>query len=169
MARRKRVEWEYGAVFAVPLIDGSYGIGQAIGSMMTNIVHSAFFSTRFQSLPSSLPALRRDDVVALLSTWKQSLNFGEWPILGVARFIVEASEFPNERFRDAGYVGATHYDEGIVQEFLSAYHGLTPWNTSYDERYYDALLREGVARPTAAIILPAEARQKYRVEKGWVK
>jgi hypothetical protein len=169
MARRKRVEWEYGAVFAIPLIDGSYGIGQAIASMMPNIVHSAFFSARFHSLPSSLPALRRDDVVALLSTWKESLNFGEWPVLGAATFIVETGEFPNERFRGVGYVGAKHYDEGIVQKFLSAYHGLTPWNTMHDERYYDTLLREGVARPPSAIILSPEARQKYRVEKGWVK
>ena len=169
MARRKKVKWNYGDVFAVPLVDGSWSMGQAIGSMMTHIVYCAFFDTRFQSLPSSPPLSPRPPIVALLATWKESLNFGDWPVVATSPLVVEVAEFSNERFRAGGYVGAKHYDEGIVADFLSAYHGLAPWNIMADERYYDALLREGVARPASAIVLSGDARQKYRVEKGWVK
>ena len=158
----KRVKWQYGAVFVLPLTDGSFSIGQAIDSMMTHIVYCAFFSTRYQNLPDSLPVLDRNDVISLVAVWKRSLNIGHWPIIGVAPLVVPKQDFPNEQFRDNGYIGAKHYDEGIAEDLVSAYHGLIPWNVMFKEDYYDSMLLNGIERPQSAVVLSGEDRRKYR-------
>jgi hypothetical protein len=163
----KRVSWEPGSVFAVPLADGSYGCGQAIALMMPNIVYCALTSHRFQELPSECPAIERGDIISLVAVWRNSLGSGKWPIVCVISPIVEKAEFTNERFAARGYVGAKHYDEEIAAEFLSAYFGLIPWNGQwYREWYLDELLAPGVERPASAVILSSEERHTYRVDRG---
>ena len=34
----------------------------------------------------------------------------------------------------------TSYQTGIIEMFLNAYFGLTPWDECYDPHYYDNLL-----------------------------
>jgi hypothetical protein len=75
---------------------------------------------------------------------------------------VTKREFPNERFAGTGYIGAKHYTVGILQKFLSAYHGLIPWNSMEDESYFDTLLGPGIDRPANVVVLPPGERQKYR-------
>jgi hypothetical protein len=104
------------------------------------------------------------DVATLTATWRQPLNRGEWLCLGVAPEIFRKSEFPNERYASKGYVGATNYDAGLLANFLSAFHGLLPWNVMHDPAYYDKLLRPGLARPSSVQILNERDRENYRRE-----
>ena len=158
----KRSRWAPGAVYAVPLADGSFGFAQAIDAMMDNVIYVALFDNRVHEAPSGPPVLDRQRVVSLAATWRQHLNRGDWAPLGVVAPVVRKSDFPNERFARAGYVGAKHYDAGILADFLSAYQGLLPWNVLYDEGYYDHLLAPGVARPSTVRVLDGEARTAYR-------
>lgn len=165
MTGRKRVSWAAGAVYAVPLGDGSYGLAQAIDAMMVNVIYVALFAARVPELPAAPPPLRREAVVALTATWRQHLNRGDWPYIGEAATVVRKGAFPSEQFAKAGYVGARHYDAGLLAKFLAAYHGLLPWNVMHVEDYYDRLLAPGVSRPAAAVLLDPAARAAYRAEK----
>lgn len=164
MTNRKRVRWAPGAVYAVPLTDGSYGLAQAIDAMMVNVIYVALFAARLPAVPEVVPELRPETIVSLAATWRQDLDRGDWPYVGGAPLVVRKAAFPNERFAASGYVGAKHYDAGILADFLSAYHGLLPWNVMHVEDYYDRLLAPGVPRPDTAQLLDPAARAAYRAE-----
>ena len=157
----RKARWKPGMVYAVPLEGGSFGLAQSIDAMTVNIIYVAVFSHRLPAPPPSPPELAPIAAVALLATRRQALNRGEWLSLGLAPPAFKKRHFPNERFVSEGYVGAKIYDAGLIAEFLSAYHGLLPWNVMAEENYYEAMLKPGVS-PTKAIILSSEERLAYR-------
>lgn len=148
--------------YAVPLSDGSFGIAQAGDAMMTNVIYVVLFKNRLAGLPDDPPHLQRRAAVALSATWRHALNRGDWPSLKQVPEVFLKSDFPNERFARSGYVGAKHYDAGGLCNFLSAYHGLVPWNVMHDPAYYDQFLLPGLKRPDSAVLLDPEARANYR-------
>jgi len=152
-------------IYGVPLTDGSFCFAQAVDAMMTNVVYVALFADRVSAEPDAAPDLVGREPVSLSATWRQDLNGGTWKALDVQPLTCAKTAFPNERFAAAGYVGAKHYDSGILAEFLEAYHGLLPWNAMADENYFDKLLAPGVPRPSSAVILDAASRTAYRLEK----
>lgn len=153
-------------VYAVPLADGSFGVAQAGEAQgpFVNVIYVVLFAERYTHIPDQVPTMNRDSAVSLVATWRQALNRGEWISLGVASEIFRKSEFPNERYANKGYVGAENYDAGLLADFLSAFHGLLPWNVMHDPAYYDKLLRPGLPRPQTARILNESDREKYRRE-----
>ena len=165
-SKRKQPRWKTGMVYAVPLKDGSFGIaqsGDAQGEFI-NVIYVALFADRYTHIPDEAPPLNRDAAISLTATWRQALNRGEWPSLGVAPEIFKKSEFPNERYARKGYVGAKNYDAGLLADFLSAFHGLLPWNVMHDPSYYDGFLRPGLPRPQSVRILEEREREIYRRE-----
>lgn len=158
----RRSRWVPGTVYAVPLEDGSFGFAQAIDAMMVNVIYVVLFADHVSDFPMDPPPLERRRVVSLAATQRQQLNGGEWLRIGVVPPIAHKAEFPNERFARNGYVGATHYDAGVLADFLSAYHGLLPWNVMHEEDYNDRLLAPGVRRPVSARVLDATSRAAYR-------
>lgn len=163
-AERKQARYAAGMVYAVPLTDGSFGVAQAgepQGNFI-NVIYVTLFSQRYVQRPALPPALSIDAVVSLSATWRQALNRGGWLALGVAPALVRREQFPNEQFAAQGYVGAKHYDAGILAEFLSAWHGFLPWNVMHDPSYFDRLLLAGQARPGTAQVLSESERASYR-------
>ncbi len=156
-------------VFGLPLEDGSFGIAQAIDSMWENVVYVAIFSDRFDELPESIVNLDPENIVSLGATWKQDLNNGSWAKIGTLHPVVTKSQFPNEKYADSGYVGATNSDAGLFCKFLSAYHGLKPWNVMHQEDYWDKYLNAGKGAPSTIIVLNAQQREKCRLEVMGVK
>jgi len=153
-------------VYAVPLTDGSFGIAQAGEAQgpFVNVIYVALFADRYTHMPDKVLDLKRGSALSLTATWRQALNRGEWPSLGVAPEMFKTSEFPNERYANKGYVGAVNYDAGLLADFLSAFHGLLPWNVMHDPAYYDGLLRPGLPRPQSVRILDERERENYRRE-----
>ena len=164
--KRKQSRWKPGTVYAVPLRDGSFGIAQAgeAQGALVNVIYVALFSDRYTRIPDEVPALERESAVSLVATWRQALNRGEWLSVGVAQELFKKSEFPNERYASDGYVGAKNYDAGLLAEFLSAFHGLLPWNVMHNPAYYDGLLRPGLSRPPSVKMLTERERETYRRE-----
>ena len=165
----KRVRWKSGSVYAIPLTDGSFGICQAIDTMMPNVIYIAVFSYKFDELPEEIPPLNKRDVLNLGATWKQSLNNGSWAGLGETFPIVQKSDFPNEQFAHDGYIGAKNADAGVFSKFLSACFGLIPWNTMFDPNYWEEYLNTPHKRPEGIRVLNQEKREKYRVEVMGIK
>lgn len=165
----KRPRYKPGMVYAVPLADGTFGIAQAGAAMWPQVIYVALYADRLESLPTAAPPLSRANAVSLAATWKKQLNRGPWIPLGVANEVATLAEFPNETHKDQGYVGAKNHDAEILAEFLSAWHGLLPWNVMFDPAYYDELLAKDAPPSDKIRILDAAERAAYRESVFGVK
>jgi hypothetical protein len=152
MARRKRIKWDYGDVFGVPLADGTFGLIQAIDHWMPRWIYTAVTDGRITSLIATGAVTQPGKLIALLAVDDAPLDFGGFPRVGRALPMARRRDFPNEAFGDSAYVGAKSYTGGIVAAFLSAWHKLAPWNVYKDEAYFDKLLISGVARPSNVLM-----------------
>jgi hypothetical protein len=150
MSRRKRIQWEHGDLFAVPLVDGSFGIVQAIDHWMPHWIYTAVTDQRVEAVPPTATVHGRGRVISLIAVSDDAFDFGAFTRVGTASALARRKDFPNERFAQSGYVGAKSYTDGIVADFLSAWHGLSPWTQYKDPEYFDKLLVSGVRRPPHA-------------------
>jgi hypothetical protein len=152
---RKKVQWSTRDLFTVPLTDGSRVIGQILDIMLPNIVSAAFVGERVDhgaSLPD-LGSIHRKHLVAALSTWRDPLDSGHWPIIGRKDLLLSRREWPNEQYRSNNWIGAKHQSTAAVEAFLHAYFGMRPWDAwQHDPLFYDKLLLEGVKRPGNVVL-----------------
>lgn len=154
-------------VYGVPLTDGTFGYVQAIAQAMVNVIDIAVFRTRSSGLAAVPPALPRADLIALMATWRQDLNCGQWAAIGLAPLAVAQSEMPNQIVIATGTkIGVKLFDGGLVVDLLEAWHGLSPWNVSFDETYFDALLLPGIRRPATAVVLRPDERAAFRARSA---
>jgi hypothetical protein len=158
----KRSRWKAGNIYALPLVDGSFGMAQATVATpgLAGVVNVAVFDYRCPSVAQCPSTVARERVIALLGTWRAEMNGGYWALVGRAEPCVSAEEFPNLQLKSL--VGHTHHSGGVIENLVSAYHGLLPWNVNYREDYYDVLLAPGVWRPKTARVLNALELATYR-------
>jgi hypothetical protein len=52
-------------------------------------------------------------------------------------------------------VGACIEGSGAMNKLLTAYHGLSYWDTYFDPEYFDKLLLKGIKRPVNVLFKPA--------------
>lgn len=148
MKRRQRIKWNDGDAFAVPLIDGSFALVQAVEHWMPRWVYTAVTNQRFMQLPSEIGHIPAGAIISLLAVSDDPFSFGSFARLGSMPPLACRSDFPNEHFVDKGYIGAKSYTPQILIDFLSAWHGLAQWNQYKDPRYFETLLIPGIERPT---------------------
>lgn len=102
-------------------------------------------------------------MVSIQATWRTTLNGGWWAKLGTAPLVVQPEDCPNQQILAQGGrgVGCTHSSQEVLEDFLSSYHGLIPWNLhpAFD---FDKRLFPGVARPQAAKIIDAASLRLYQ-------
>src|SRR5262249_8704383 len=65
----KRSRWKPGNVYALPLVDGSFGIAQAIVATpgLPGVLNIAVFDNRFPALSECCKTVARNRVIALLA------------------------------------------------------------------------------------------------------
>lgn len=155
---RKKIDWSPGDLFTVRLKDNSRVIGQVLDLMMPNIVSVAFADIRLDDDSSTVDpsSFSRERAFATLSTWRDPLDSGHWPIVGHKPFVLQRREWPNEQYRSNDWIGAKHYNTALVEAFLNAYYGLAPWDTWYDPLFFDRLLFDGTKRPPNVILTKAQ-------------
>lgn len=145
MARKPKQQWLEGDYFCVPLVDGTYAVGQVIGIIPNalNSVLCVFFSQHFHTPPSApqseVSVLERDLISALFVT-RELLDSGRWKVFS------NGVPFPIRKYLDIDALEAAHFvgvkviGAGIIEEFLSAYYALLPWNDYFKPDYLDGLL-----------------------------
>ena len=147
----KRQNPVFGALFTVPLLDGSFAIGQIVGRepKVFNSWTCAFSRTRIPKKESAkLPeTLELESVVAVQFVTGDLLMKGRWRIYVHAPVRLLRSDFPYERLRANGWIGAKMIGSRNIESFLSAYHGLGYWDEMKDPDYYDQLLLPRIKRP----------------------
>jgi len=140
MATKKRQQWDVGDLFLIRQQDGLWSAGQILDRMMANVASCAFYAVRVAEPNSLGPSLPPDSLIAVATVTRDGLDSGAWKVVGHAPIGVERRLWPNEPFRDVGWIGAKIYDAGIIEEFLDAFHGLVPWDKWKDPNYLDRLL-----------------------------
>ena len=153
---RKRQRHKVGDVFAIPLVDGSFALGQVLSYEpdALNSVGCAFYSIRAPDRKSLVvpQLLSRENIVSILLTTKDLLTRGRWPVLENRATSIPLAHCPYDRFRSLKWVGVTIEGSAIVEQFLSGYHGLSPWDQFADPKYLDALLLDASLRPSNVLL-----------------
>jgi hypothetical protein len=151
---RKRQVWSIGDVFAIPLEDGTFGVGQIIGyePQALNSAAIALFDLKLSKIGDDPPDVDAAGIFAMLFSTRELLDSGVWRVLGQKPVPVPDRDHPYERLRSKGFIGAAIEGAGIVRRFVNAYFGLAPWNPYKDPEYFDKLLIEPAKRPTVRLV-----------------
>ena len=158
MPRKRKEQWRNGDVFTVPQRDGMRSIGQILDTMMANVVTCAFYDIRCApDCPPAQLSLSPDKLISCVSVAKWHLDSGAWEVvLRGQPLMVDREHWANERYRSQGWVGAIHYDPGIIEDFLDAFYGLVPWDDYHDPHYLDSLLVSPNKKPSNIVLKKRE-------------
>ena len=154
MARAKQ-KWKIGDVFGIPTPDGKYVVAQIIAQEpeVLNSVSVAIFDARIEGVADARDiSLESEAVFSTVFTTRDLLDSGDWPIIENGEVVVPRSLFPHKDKRSTGFVGAKVIGSGIVNEFVSAFYGLVPWDDWKDPHYLDALLLSPEKKPANVLL-----------------
>lgn len=157
--RPPRVPWAVGDIFAAPLADGSFAMGQVLWeeTFAKGFTGRAPTVALFEHRVTNLEAVDLDEGVtartlAILHVQSDSLDGGSWRILGRRSVVDDPFSGPC-----TGRDGLKTSWDGL-QVLANAWHGLEPWNQFFRTDFLDQLLMRGVERPASAVMLTAEER-----------
>lgn len=155
MAKKKEIKWGNGDVFAVPLLDGSFVMGQVLDLQMKNVVRVALFNNKTININEATidNCCKSQDLISLITCTIDKLDNNSWGIIGNKAIEIPFSLFPNEQFRNKGWVGAKTYGSAILEKFLNAFYGLVPWDDLADPFYLDKLLFNQSKKPSDLVYL----------------
>ena len=146
-----RKTWDVGNLFAIPLTDGGYSLGQVLGreGQVLNSITCAFYKTRLSAsdLRSVQAVPDPDDLIAVQFITKDLLTRRVWKVLGNFPVTLPRAVLPHEDKREQGWIGAKVIGSGIMVHFLNAWFGLEPWDQMHDPNYFDQLLLRPGLRP----------------------
>lgn len=140
-----------GEVFVIPLEGQKYfGIGEVLKVTpdALNSVICIFYSHRFSSLENlNIDELSDENVISVQFITPDLIESRIWKVVG-ENDPYDPEDFLNfKELESDGFIGVDIIGSGNIRKFLSAYHGLLPWNCMYKEEYFDELLYPGVERP----------------------
>lgn len=155
--RQKRQSWQIGDLFCIPTTDAKLALGQIIGQEpgVLNSVTIALFDERYEALPEVRKGHHASSksLYSVLFTTRDLLDSGHWPVAGKAEIEISKDLYPYEHLRGEGFVGAKVIGSGIVNKFVNAYYGLTPWDDWKDPYYLDQLLLSPQKKPVERLLL----------------
>lgn len=140
-----------GSAFLIPLDDGSASLAQIVEIVpdVLNSITIAMFDRRIIELNSmpKLVSLQNERLVSCQFVTRDLFSNGVW--LQIARVPVDIScdRLPYRDTEKHRWIGAKMIGSGNIRKFLSAYHGLRPWNEMLDPDYYSKLLLPGIPVP----------------------
>ena len=125
-----------------------WSTGQVLDQILPNVITCAFFDDRVEDPNQWNRRLPSERLISVVSVTRERLDSGDWRVVGTGPIMVERRLWPNEQFRDKGWIGAKVYDASILEEFLDAFHGLAPWDDWKEPDYLDRLLLFPGKKPT---------------------
>ena len=109
------------------------------------------FDERYKNQPETNVSCNLKNLISLVATTREQLDFEVWKILGNKKIEIPKDDYPNEKFRNNGWIGSKIYDAAVVEEFLDAFYALVPWDNWADPTYLDKLLVDKTKRPNKLI------------------
>jgi hypothetical protein len=151
MARRKQ-SWNIGDIFTVQIKDQRFVLGQIVGreAEVLNSVSVAFYDLRCDAIQEAqdISSLDLEKIFSILFVTRESLDSGDWQIVGSCAINIPKEWMPYEHLRSKRFVGAKVIGSGIIDEFLNAYYALVPWDDWKDPQYLDRLLLSVDKKPS---------------------
>lgn len=153
MAKKKQ-NWNSGDIFAVPLGDGSFSLGQVISHEQhcMDSVLCAYASTLTSDINTITWLPKIEDIISIQITSRDSLDKHIWRVVSHSEPLNLDASFDIKSLREKRYVGASIKGSGAMNKLLSAYHGLSYWDIYFDPEYFDKLLLAGVKRPENVLL-----------------
>jgi hypothetical protein len=155
-SKKKKCEWSVGDVFYIPLSDKDVVLGQIVGreADVLNSVTVALFDVKCtpEDATAALPFIAASRAFAVLFTTRDLLDMGEWPVHGHKPVSIPKAQLPYEHLRHDTFIGAKVIGSGIVNEFVNAFYGLTPWDDWKDPTYLDGLLLSPAKKPRSRLV-----------------
>lgn len=152
---KRKIKWSNGDVFAIPLSDGRFAIGQILDLMMVNQVRVALYDESASSLETIKISnvCQPENLISLVASTREQLDYNVWKIIGNRPITIQIERYPNEQFRSKHWVGAKLYDAALVEDFLEAFHALRPWNNWFNPNYLDAFLIDLSKKPKQLVLI----------------
>jgi hypothetical protein len=141
--KKREQKWDIGYLFTIPLLDGSFCIGEVVGyePKALNSAICAFYAHRVNEVPKEKPILSENELVSVQFVTRDSLDHGLWNI-----FFYSSEKFPLDKYidledrRSKGFVGTSSFGSGSIRQLMNAYYKLLPWNHYFNPNYFDELL-----------------------------
>ncbi|MBK9247533.1 MAG: hypothetical protein IPM69_05335 [Ignavibacteria bacterium] len=152
---KRKIKWNDGDVFAIPLEDGSFSLGQILDLMTVNIVRIALYDEKIidiQNLNLELYC-KMENLISLVTSTREQLDYNIWKIIGNKEQVVPVKMFPYEDKRDNGWIGATTFDAAIIEDFVNSFYGFLPWDDWYDPNFLDEILVDINKKPLKLIYI----------------
>lgn len=153
---RKKINWKTGDIFLIPLKDNSYSIGQIVAPE-TETLHSVFctfYNLRYKN-DSEIKEinLSNDKLISAIFVVQTYLDNGKWNVL-YNKEVYNETVFKNDlnKFRNNDFIGVGIKEPGIIEEFLSAFFKLCPWDDWADPNYLDSLLISPDKKPANIVL-----------------
>lgn len=138
-------------IFLVPLLDGSFCVGQVIDPTATETAAFCLLTDIAQTDTSPPPAITLGNVQSLLLIEPASLIDATWPIAGFEQ-LPDIMRLYDWRFaRKIGYDGLQPHDPAIVEAFANAAFGLYPWD-AFGADFFNTFLIDPKTAPPKAVL-----------------
>ncbi len=148
MAKKKQ-KWGIGDIVAIRRLDGVYIPAQIVDvtPRALNSLVVALFDDPHNDLDGEPIKLDPEDIFSVVFSTRESLDGGDWKVLGSAPVAIPDTLIPSTQLRQSGFVGATIYGTAIIDDFINAFYALAPWDMCYIPDYFDKMLIDARRKP----------------------
>jgi len=141
---RKKVKFDMGDVFLVPLEnDAGYGVGvvMAVTPDALNSILCSYYDIKLDTKEQfTIDDVNIDSLISVKFTTPDLLEEGYWDIVDNTKPLNPNDYFDFDGLKANGFIGANIRGSAIIRKFLSAYHGVHPWNCYYKDDYFDEMM-----------------------------
>lgn len=144
-----------GDVFLIPLDNGSFSIGMFHKNVQKPLYSAicSFYSAAVSNADEISETMLSNPIcIALVVT--NSLETKKWQVVANFSPKIESNALPDYKYRQTFFrkqrpIMDKVYGDGNIRKFLRAYHGLVPWNSMHDPKYFDKMLLDQKLRPSS--------------------
>jgi Immunity protein 26 len=148
----RKVVWQVGDLFAVPLSNGTYSLGQAAfhEPRAMDSVLCGFYDLKLAApgLEGIAYLLTENRLVSLEFVTREALDRGRWPVIGHAPAAHRDAYRGLRVLRDRRFVGTRIVPSSRMVAMLEAWFGLRPWHGGSDPEALERLLYRAGPRAT---------------------
>ena len=132
--------------FLVPLLDGQFGVGQILEADS----HVPFCAlTALRVTPQAvINPFSAGDIIAFVRISPAGLRSGTWPLAGFDQIPTFRHLIDYDGSKALDFPDHPIHDPAVIEAFLSAWHGLYPWDAFGD--LFEKIKRTDLDRPIAA-------------------
>ncbi len=147
--------WDQADFVALPLLDGTQSLAQIV-EVRDCPPDAIYIALTLRRVTDPIPPVTLDDITALLFTGTAHLANGTWPVLGFDTLPATDTLVSFKQTKRAWQMSDTPAtmvaDPVLVESFVSACHGLLPWDHFPDPAIFDRMLARKGQRPPAATL-----------------